>query len=174
MKRDTALAAAIASSVGYAVLVGVTSSRPPTGGGAPNPLVSVVVSFQDTGRLKRITGTRQLASISQWLDDAFENQQTAYEVRKLPPADNVMVLNFESGETRTLRFSIGDGPQRTRARGSRSGSRDQSMIVMLEYDGKSYTIDRIPRTFLVGGERGEPDSDIADVIRDTMVQTTED
>ena len=155
MKRDTALAAAIASSVGYAVLVGVTSSRSASSTESRNPLVSVVVSFRDSGRLKRVTEQRQLTSIEQWLDDAFENPKTAFDVRDLPATDNLLVLNFESGDSSTIRFSIGD-------RGRKSGA--ARTTVLLEFKEQAYTIDRIPRTFLVDGDGGDAPEEFADAL----------
>lgn len=165
MKGDSALATALAASIGFGVLLGVSTSRMPEGPGGPNPLVDVVITYAE-GRVKRVTGHSELSSISQWLDDVFDNPRSEYDVRNLPAAENVLVLHFAEGDTRTISFSVSS----TEA----TYAEDATQTVLVEFEDQSYTIDRVPRSFRLDAESDTPDGDIPPELREYREHTTED
>ncbi len=145
MKQDTALAAAIASSLAYVIVVGVsTSARAPTPGFV-DPPVAMLVRFADSERILRINDPTQMSTIAMWLDAAFENPRSKFDLRLLPPASNELKIRFESGETVTIFFS-GSSSSNFRTETLRQIHETQILYVV-RLDGVSYTIDGVPKIF---------------------------
>ena len=142
MKRDTALATAIAASLGYVIVVGVTSSPRPAEPVSPNRPVAMLITFAGSGRVLRLTDLAQVHSISQWIDNAFENPRSLFDTRVLPPPINELQVEFESGQRTTIWFSgrrVIDDQQPQPRSWRRAGD-----AYVLQYEGSSYTIDEVP------------------------------
>ena len=146
MKQDTALAAAIASSLAYVIVVGVsTSARAPT----PNfvdPPVAMLVRFAESDRILRINDPTQVSTIAMWLDAAFENPRSKFDLRLLPPPSNQLDVRFASGEAVTIFFSGSNSPNR-RTEMLRKIHEPQILHVV-QLDGVSYTFEGVPQIFV--------------------------
>ncbi len=147
MRRDTALAAAIAASLGYAVLVGVTSSRGPKRPVSASRPVEFVITYADSAEVVRITDPAEVASISTWLDETFEARRSPFDLRKLPPPEHELQAEFATGDRITLHFSMPaalPAPVRELSeRATRRQDRVANLIVVL-HDGRSYTSQQLP------------------------------
>ncbi len=145
MKRDTALAAAIASSLAYVIVMGVsTSARAPT----PvfvDPPVAMLVRFAETDRILRINDQNQLGTIAMWLDAAFENPRSKFDLRLLPPPSNELEVRFESGEAVTIHFSGASSPNRRQE--ALRQIHEEEILHVVQLDGVSYTIEGVPQVF---------------------------
>jgi len=146
MKQDTALAAAIASSLAYVIVVGVsTSARAPT----PNfvdPPVAMLVRFAESDRILRINDPTQVSTIAMWLDAAFENPRSKFDLRLLPPPSNQLDVRFASGEAVTIFFSGSNSPNR-RTETLRK-IHETEILHVVQLDGVSYTIEGVPQIFV--------------------------
>ncbi len=146
MKQDTALAAAIASSLAYVIVVGVsTSARAPT----PNfvdPPVAMLVRFAESDRILRINDPTQVSTIAMWLDAAFENPRSKFDLRLLPPPSNQLDVRFASGEAVTIFFSGSNSPNR-RTEMLRK-IHETEILHVVQLDGVSYTIEGVPQIFV--------------------------
>ncbi len=105
MNQDTALATALASSLAYVIVVGVsTSARAPVPDFV-DPPVAMLVRFAESDRILRINDLTQVSTIAMWLDAAFENPRSKFDLRLLPPPSNELEVRFASGEAVTVFFS---------------------------------------------------------------------
>ncbi len=145
MKQDTALAAAVASSLAFVIVVGVsTSARAPV----PNfvdPPVAMLVRFAESDRILRINDPTQLSTIAMWLDAAFENPRSRFDLRLLPAPSTELEIRFDSGETVTIFFSGGNS-----ANGRIEALRkihEAEILHVVQLDGVSYTIEGVPQIF---------------------------
>ena len=145
MKHDTALAVSTASSLAFVIIVGVsTSARAPK----PNfvdPPVAMLARFADSDRILRITNPTQVSTIAMWLDAAFENPRSKFDLRLLPPPSNELEVRFESGETVTIFFSGSSSPNR-RTEALRQ-IHETEILHVVQLDGTSYTIEGVPQIF---------------------------
>ena len=143
MKRDTALAAAIASSLAYVIIVGVsTSARAPTPQFV-DPPVAMLVRFADSDRILRINDPDQLSTIAMWLDAAFENPRSKFDLRLLPAPSNELEIRFESGESVKLFFS-GSSSSNSRREALRQ-IHETEILHVIQLEGNSYTIEGVPQ-----------------------------
>lgn len=143
MKRDTALAAAIASSLAYVIVVGVsTSARAPAPDFVDAP-VAMLARFAESDRILRITDPDQVSTVAMWLDAAFENPRSKFDLRLLPPPANELEVRFESGEAVTIFFSGGTSPN-SRTEALRQ-IREAGTLYVVQLDGVSYTIEGVPQ-----------------------------
>ena len=137
MKHDTALAAAIASSLAYVIVVGVsTSARAPTPDFV-DPPVAMLVRFAESDRILRINDATQVSTIAMWLDAAFDNPRSKFDLRLLPPPSNELEVRFDSGEAVSIFFSGGSSPNR-RTEALRQIHETETLYVV-QFDGVSYT-----------------------------------
>lgn len=143
MKRDTALAAAIASSLAYVIVVGVsTSARAPMPEFA-DPPVAMLVRFAESDRILRITDPTQVSTVAMWLDAAFENPRSQFDLRLLPPPSNELEVRFESGEAVRIFFSGSISPDlRTEAL---RRIHESEVLHVVQLGGVSYTIEGVPQ-----------------------------
>ena len=81
--------------------------------------------------------------IAGWLDAAFENPRSKFDLRLLPPASNELEVRFESGESTTLFFSGRKSPD-DRIEALRQIHENKDVYVV-QYEGTSYTIDGVPQ-----------------------------
>ena len=145
MKQDTALAAAIASSLAYVIVVGVsTSARAPTPDFV-DPPVAMLVRFAESDRILRINDATQVSTIAMWLDAAFENPRSKFDLRLLPPPSNELEVRFASGETVTIFFSGSHSPNRRTERLRKI--HETEILHVVQFDGVSYTIEGVPQIF---------------------------
>ncbi len=143
MKQDTALAAAIASSLGYVIVVGVSSSARAPAPGFVDPPVAMLARFADSERILRINDPTQMSTIAMWLDAAFENPRSKFDLRLLPPPSNELEVRFESGESVTIFFS-GSGSS-NRAIETLRQIHQTEILYVVQFDGASYTIEGVPQ-----------------------------
>ncbi len=143
MHRDTALAIAIASSLVYVIAVGVSSPGQATAPEFVDRPVAALIRFADSNRILRINDQTQMNAITAWLDAAFENPRSKFDLRLLPPPSNELQIKFESGESTTLFFSGRKSPDR-RVETLRQIHESKDLYVV-QYDGVSYTIDGVPQ-----------------------------
>ena len=145
MKQDTALAAAIASSLAYVIVVGVsTSARAPVPDFV-DPPVAMLVRFAESDRILRINDATQMSTIAMWLDAAFENPRSKFDLRLLPPPSNQLDVRFASGEAVTIFFSGSNSPNR-RTEALRQ-IHETEILYVVQLDGVSYTIEGVPQIF---------------------------
>ena len=143
MKRDTALAAAIASSLSYVIVVGVSSSaRTPAPEFVDTP-VAMLIRFADSDRILRVNDSDQMSTIAMWLDAAFENPRSKFDLRLLPAPSNELEVRFESGEAVKIFFSGGSSPNRRRE--ALRQIREAEILHVVQLDGTSYTIEGVPQ-----------------------------
>ena len=142
MHRDTALATAIAASLIYVIAVGVSSSGQATEPQLMDRPVSALIRFADSKRILRINNPTQMSVIAGWLDAAFENPRSKFDLRLLPPASNEIEVRFESGESTTIFFS-GRKSADQRIETLRNIHESKNLYVV-QYEGRSYTIDGVP------------------------------
>ena len=145
MKQDTALAAAVTSSLAYVIVVGVsTSARAPVPDFV-DPPVAMLVRFAESERILRISDPTQLSTIALWLDAAFENPRSKFDLRLLPPPSNELEIRFASGEAVTLFFSASSAPN-GRIEALRR-IHETEILHVVQLDGVSYTIEGVPQIF---------------------------
>ncbi len=145
MKQDTALAAAIASSLAYVIVVGVsTSARAPVPDFV-DPPVAMLVRFAESDRILRINDATQMSTIAMWLDAAFENPRSKFDLRLLPPPSNQLDVRFASGEAVTIFFSGSNSPNRRTEALRRI--HETEILYVVQLDGVSYTIEGVPQIF---------------------------
>jgi len=143
MHRDTALATAIAASVVYVIVAGVPSSGQATAPEFVDRPVTALIRFADSKRILRISNPTQMAVIAGWLDAAFENPRSKFDLRLLPPPNNELKIKFESGQTTTLFFSDRKSPDH-RVETLRQIHESEDLYVV-RYGGVSYTIEGVPQ-----------------------------
>ena len=145
MKHDTALAAAIASSLAFVIVVGVsTSARAPTPDFV-DPPVAMLARFADSDRILRINDQHQMNTIAMWLDAAFENPRSKFDLRLLPPPSNELEIRFASGESVKIFFS-GSSSSNHRTETLRQ-IHEAEVLHVVQLDGASYTIEGVPQIF---------------------------
>ncbi len=145
MKQDTALAAAVASSLAFVIVVGVsTSARAPVPDFV-DPPVAMLVRFAESDRILRISDPTQLSTIAMWLDAAFENPRSKFDLRLLPPPSNELEIRFDSGEAVTIFFS-GSNSSNGRIEALRR-IHETEILHVVQLDGVSYTIEGVPQIF---------------------------
>ncbi len=143
MHRDTALATAIAASLVYVIVAGVTTSEQTTAPEFVDRPVTALIRFADSKRILRIKNPTQVATIAGWLDAAFENPRSKFDLRLLPPPNNELEIKFESGESTTLFFSGRKSPDyRVETLRQIHESKD---LYVVRYEGVSYTIEGVPQ-----------------------------
>ncbi len=146
-RRDTALAISIIASLIFVIAVGVSSSARPAAPDFVDRPIALMVRFAETDRILRITDPVQVSAVAMWLDAAFKNPRSKFDLRLLPPASNEMEVKFESGHITKVFFSGSrSSDDRTEAL-RRIHHRDDLYVV--QYEGASYTIDGVPQ-ILVG------------------------
>ena len=143
MKQDIALAAALASGLAYVIVVGVSTSARAPAPGFVDPPVAMLARFADSGRILRINNPTQMGMIARWLDAAFENPRSKFDLRLLPPPSNELEIRFESGEAVTIFFS-GSSSSNYRTETLRQIHETQVLYVV-QFEGTSYTIDGVPK-----------------------------
>lgn len=143
MHRDTALATAIAASLLYVIAVGVSSTGQATQPTLMDRPVSALIKFADSKRILRINDPTQMGIITGWLDAAFENPRSKFDLRLLPPASNEIEVRFESGESTTIFFS-GRKSSDHRIETLRNIHESKTLYVV-QHKGTSYTIDGVPQ-----------------------------
>ncbi len=145
MNQDTALATALASSLAYVIVVGVsTSARAPVPDFV-DPPVAMLVRFAESDRILRINDLTQVSTIAMWLDAAFENPRSKFDLRLLPPPSNELEVRFASGEAVTVFFS-GSSSQNRRTETLRQ-IHETEILYVVQLDGVSYTIEGVPQIF---------------------------
>ena len=127
----------------YVIAGGVSSTGPATDPQLADRPVSALIKFADSKRILRIDDPTQMGVIAGWLDAAFENPRSKFDLRLLPPASNEIEVRFESGETTTLFFSGRKSPDR-RTETLRQIHETKDLYVV-QYEGTSYTIDGVPQ-----------------------------
>ncbi len=149
MKRDTALATAVGAALSYVFIVGVTSSGRPAGPVTPNRPVAVEVRYADTGRELVIADARHVASVCQWLDEAFENPRKVFDLRLFSPPTNELTVHFLEGESTKLFFSGGD--RRMKELSSpveATGATPDKDLIVVQYEGRAYIAHEVPQCFV--------------------------
>ncbi len=177
MRRDTALAAAIAAAIGYAVLVGVTSSHGPKQAIGSSKPVAFLISYADSADAVRITDPIEVASIASWLDETLEARRSPFDLRRLPAPEHTLEAEFEGRERIAFHFSMPTATPAPVLDSTRRAARRQERLAnltVLEYGGTSYTSEQIPRA--IRRRHGEQQADAPEFgpLRGERKQTTED
>ena len=158
MNRDTALATAVGAALSYVVIVGVTSSGRPAGPVTPNRPVAVEITYSDTGRELVITDARHVASVCQWIDEAFENPRGVFDLRLFSPPTNELVVHFLEGESSLLFFSGGDRRMKELSNPDEAVERKKDGTVIVQYEGTAYVAHEVPVCFAAEPhDHAEPD-----------------
>lgn len=125
------------------IVAGVSLSGKATAPAFVDRPVAALIRFADSNRILRINNQTQIGVIAAWLDAAFENPRSKFDLRLLPPPSNELEIMFESGESTTIFFSGRKSPdQRVEALRQIHESKD---LYVVQYDGVSYTIDGVPQ-----------------------------
>ncbi len=143
MRRDATLATAVAGSIGFAIAVGVVSTpRPAQSVSVDTEPVAILVTFTDTNQTLRLSNPKMISDIGMWLDHAFENPRSSFDLRLLPPPTNKLDIEFENGHRTRVYFS---GPKLVDARTEflRRIQQPEDVFVV-QYDGASYTTNELP------------------------------
>ena len=145
MKLEKTVGPAVVTTLLLAVIIGAASSPPPGPSVEPDDLAAVQITYAGSGRMVRITSQRELWSIGQWLDVAFKHPRSRFDLRKLPPPDNTLEVEFESGELRAIEFSLGRGWIEGKTDG---GPRwHDSDVIVLRFEGRTYIAEKLPGSF---------------------------
>ncbi len=146
MRRDTALAIAIIASLTFAIVVGVSSSARPATPDFKDRPIAIMVRFAETDRTLRITDPVQVSAVAMWLDAAFGNPRSKFDLRLLPAASNEMEIKFKSGHITKVFFS-GNRSSDDRTEALRRIHHHDDLYVV-QYEGASYTIEGVPQILL--------------------------
>lgn len=146
MRRDTALAIAIIASLTFAIVVGVSSSARPATPDFKDRPIAIMVRFAETDRTLRITDPVQVSAVAMWLDAAFGNPRSKFDLRLLPAASNEMEIKFKSGHITRVFFS-GNRSSDDRTEALRRIHHHDDLYVV-QYEGASYTIEGVPQILL--------------------------
>ena len=84
---------------------------------------------------------QRIGAVGKWLDSAFQNPRSPFDVRLLPPPTNELIVEFQGGERSTVFFSGGG----TGARAARLRRIRGHGVYVVQYKGAAYTINTLPR-----------------------------
>jgi len=146
VRRDSALAIAIIASLTFVIVVGVSSSARPTVPDFVDKPIGIRVRFSETDRILQVNDPVQVSAIAMWLDAAFGNPRSKFDLRLLPAASNEMEIKFESGHVTKVFFS-GTSSTDDRTEALRRIHHADDLFVV-QYEGASYTIEGVPQILL--------------------------
>ena len=169
MKRDTGLAIAVIGGIAFSIVVGVSSSPTPERDSPDRP-VAVYVTYAESGRLIHIDDPLKVASITQWLDETFENPRLLLGRRLMSPPTNRLLVEFGSGEQRLIFFS-GPDPLSKQAQDVARRAGEPDFVV--QFNGRGFVTEVLPQSF---AEEFLPEysGDVPGGYRGSRSHTTED
>jgi len=126
--------------------VGVSSSARPATPDFKDRPIAIMVRFAETDRTLRITDPVQVSAVAMWLDAAFGNPRSKFDLRLLPAASNEMEIKFKSGHITKVFFS-GNRSSDDRTEALRRIHHHDDLYVV-QYEGASYTIEGVPQILL--------------------------
>jgi hypothetical protein len=153
MKPDKALATALAGALAYVVVVGAISSSRQAEPVSGYELVHMRVMMRDSDHTVEIEDPRTLSLLGMWLDRAFTQPRSLFDMRVFSPPTNELEITFASGDKTLIYFSGGSRrpPTQPAVEGAMPGR--ESDQVVLQYDGEYYIADELPH-FLLGEDVG--------------------
>ncbi len=145
MKPDKALATAIAGALAYVVVVGAISSSHQAEPVAEP--VHMLVSIHGSDPVE-IEDPRTLSLLATWLDRAFNQPRSMFDMRVFSPPTNELEITFATGDRTRIFFSGGNRRSRTQpAVEGAIPTREQGRVV-LQYEGNYYIADELPHVLL--------------------------